>query len=111
MMIGKRTLSISGGRSTETVDIVVSSPEPDGERWVCSYSIGWPTGPQTRRVHGVDGIAAVHSALMMIGLDVNGSVYHQQGRLHWMEPFVGLGFPVPKAARDLLTGEDAELFG
>ncbi len=110
-MIGKRTLRIVSDGASQDVEIVLASPEPDGEGWVCSYSIGWPTGPQTRRVHGVDGIAAVHSALMMIGLDVNGSVYHQQGRLHWMERFVGLGFPVPKAARDLLTGEDAELFG
>lgn len=110
-MIGKRTLRIVTDGDSQDVEIVLALPEPDGKGWVCSYSIGWPTGPQTRRVHGVDGIAAVHSALMMIGLDVNGSVYHQQGRLHWMEPFVGLGFPVPKAARDLLTGEDAELFG
>lgn len=109
-MIGKRTLRIVTDGISQDVEIVLASPEPDGESWVCSYSIGWPTGPQTRWVQGMDGIAAVHSALMMIGLDVNGSVYRQQGRLRWVEPFTGLGFPVPRNGRDLLMGEDAELY-
>jgi hypothetical protein len=47
----------------------------------------------------------------MIGLDINSSAYHLEGRLKWMDPWVGYGFPVPKEARDMLTGQDRELYG
>ena len=110
-MIGTRTLFIDGEQGRQDVVISLTNPEPDGERWVCRYTIGWPDRPQRREVRGADGLAAVHSALMMIGLDINSSSYHRAGRLKWMEPWVGYGFPVPKDARDLLAGQDKELYG
>jgi hypothetical protein len=110
-MIGRRTLIISTDAGPQPVEVTLTSPEPDGARWMCRYTIGWPEGVQVREVRGADGIAAVHSALQMIGLDLNSSSYHREGRLKWMEPWVGYGFPVPKGARDLLTGQDKEVFG
>ncbi len=110
-MIGTRKLFVDAVDGRKDVEISITTPEPDGERWVCRYIIGWPEGPKERHVRGADGIAAVHSALQMIGLDLNSSSYHLEGRLKWMEPWVGYGFPVPKDARDMLTGQDKELYG
>ena len=110
-MVGTRTLVAATAEGPKLVEVALTTPQPDGARWVCRYTIGWPEGPQEREVRGPDGLAAVHSALTMIGLDINSSAYHLEGRLKWMDPWVGYGFPVPKEARDMLTGQDRELYG
>ena len=111
MMLGNRVLYVTTADGPRDVEVRVEQPEPYGHVWKCQYSIGWPEAKFERRVQGGDALAAMHMALQMIGLDLNSSAYHSEGRLKWMEPWVGYGFPVPKDARDMLTGQDKEFYG
>jgi hypothetical protein len=78
----------------------------DGSWW-CRFTIGWPAGECARAAGGCDAIQALDLALRMIGTQLYTSDLHGQGRLMWLQPGTGYGFPVPQGIRDLLIGDDA----
>jgi hypothetical protein len=59
-----------------------------------------------RAAIGIDAIQAFELALRMIGTNLYTSDLHRSGRLMWLQPGQGYGFPVPNTLRDLLVGED-----
>jgi hypothetical protein len=58
---------------------------------------------------GVDAVQALDLAMRMIGAQIYASDHHASGKLMWLEPGKGYGFPVTKGIRDLLTGDDRNL--
>ena len=119
MIIATRTLTaICNSGQPKPVVLRVEAPvqEADG-RWRCWYEFDWPEddGPaETTRssvVSGLDSLAAIQMALMMLGNDLHFTRYHREGRLFWHEGQVGYGIIVHKSARDLLRGEDVEFLG
>jgi hypothetical protein len=111
MLIGTRTLFVDSPQGEQAVLVSLFQPQPSDGRWECLYEIGWPEGPQAGRMQGKDAIAALHLTLMHIGLELYGSPQHRERRLRWSRDVEGYGFPVPKGARDLLIGADAEYYG
>ena len=61
-----------------------------------------------RRAVGIDAIQSLQLALRMIGTELYASEYHKAGRLVWLKPGSGYGFPVPNIIRDMLVGEDRD---
>ncbi len=55
---------------------------------------------------GSDAVQALLIALQMIGSEIYASAHHAAGRLVWLEPGHGYGFPVSNNVRDLLIGDD-----
>jgi hypothetical protein len=45
-------------------------------------------------------------ALKTIGAQIYASDHHASGKLMWLEPGKGYGFPVTNNLRDLLVGDD-----
>lgn len=74
--------------------------------WSCAFSIGWPERTVKREIFGIDAIQSLDLALRMIGTELYASDYHKIGRLMWLKPGTGYGFPVPNTIRDMLVGED-----
>ena len=58
---------------------------------------------------GLDAVQALELALKMIGALIYASDHHASGRLMWLEPGKGYGFPVTSGIRDLVVGEDKGL--
>lgn len=84
-------------------------PVQDDLDWSCAFfSIGWPDRILERKVFGIDAIQSLELALRMIGTELYASAYHKAGRLMWLKPGAGYGFPVPNTIRDMLIGEDRE---
>ena len=119
MIVATRTLTIickSGEH--KSVELRVEAPvrETDG-RWRCWYEMDWPEdeGPaETTRssaISGLDSLAAIQMALMMLGNDLHFTSYHQNGKLYWHDDQLGYGVIVHKSARDLLRGDDIRIFG
>jgi hypothetical protein len=119
MIIATRTLTaICKNGEHKPVELRIEAPiqEADG-RWRCWYEIempedGWPAA--TRRhsvVSGLDSLAALQTALMLLGGDLHATSYHRAGKLYWHEGQTGYGVIVHKSARDLLRGEDAAFMG
>ncbi len=116
MIIASRTLTlVSASGEHKLVELRVEAPvqESDG-RWRCWYELDWPADEwpaevtRSSAISGLDSLAAMQMALMMLGTDLHFSSYHREGRLHWHEGQIGYGIIVHKSARDLLRGEDAE---
>lgn len=90
--------------------------DPDG-RWRCWYEIetpvdGWPAEVHRHSVaSALDSLAALQTALMLLGGDIHFISYHAEGKLYWHEGQIGYGVMVHKSARDLLRGEDKEFMG
>jgi len=110
-MVGNRILVVETDDGPKEVEIRLMAPEPWGNAWRCSYTIGWPEGVRESRTGGGDAIQALHLALQMIGADLYFSRYHDEGRLYWSKPGEGYGFPVSKNMREDLVGYDKEFYG
>lgn len=86
----------------------VFTPVQEDTDWSCAFSIGWPDRTLERKIFGIDAIQSLDLALRMIGTELYASEYHKAGRLMWLKPGAGYGFPVPNIIRDTLVGEDRD---
>ncbi|WP_244607101.1 hypothetical protein [Bosea sp. CS1GBMeth4] len=106
-----RTLIYAAKDGDVAISVTVDDPRQGDRDWSCAYEIGWPDAPRRGYGYGIDGTQALLLALKAIGTDLYTSDYHRSGRLRWVEPGDGYGYPVPKNIRDLLVGNDAEYDG
>lgn len=106
-----RELTYAGDGGDITIPIIVGEPFVSGGDWGCRYRIGWPDGGRSLTVYGVDAIQAMELTLRTIGAELYTSDAHRSGRLFWLEPGSGYGFPIAPGLRDLLIGDDARFFG
>jgi hypothetical protein len=104
-------LTYAGDDGDIPVPITIDIPRQGKRDWSCAYEIGWPDGPRQGFGYGIDATQAMLLALKAVGIDLYTSDYHRSGRLRWIEPGDGYGYPVPKNIRDLLVGNDAEYDG
>ncbi|MFT6668961.1 MAG: hypothetical protein ACJAVZ_000409 [Afipia broomeae] len=102
-----RTLRLSDEAATAITVRVFMPVQEDGD-WSCAFSIGWPEQTLKRKIFGIDAIQSLELALRMIGTELYASEYHKAGRLMWLRPGAGYGFPVPNIIRDTLIGEDRD---
>jgi hypothetical protein len=106
MVIAERRLKVTNGEGASDVTVRLHAPEAARTDWVCRYEIGWPEGPIERYGMGIDAVQALLIALQMIGAELYTSDHHNAGRLQWLAPGGGYGFPVANVIRDLLVGDD-----
>lgn len=111
MTIATRHLTVKTDEAEVDVPINISAPEPTDIDWICRFEIGWPEGNAKRYAVGIDPVQALAFAMQMIGAEIYASKHHEAGRLIWLEPGRGYGFPVPNSIRDLLVGDDAAYGG
>jgi hypothetical protein len=109
MLMAIRDLKICNADTDVDVQVRLYQPEQDEQAWICKYEIGWPTGAKHSFARGVDAIQAILLALYKIGIEIYTSDYHRAGKLIWLVPGRGFGFPVSKSVRDLLIGDDVDL--
>lgn len=107
MKILERVLHYSAKERAFDIPISIDLPVQGERDWSCLYRIGWPDGTHTGSGYGLDGMQALMLALQAIGADIYTSAYHRSGRLSWLDPGDGYGFPVPKTISHLLIGTDA----
>ena len=84
----------------------IFAPERAEIDWSCQVEIDWPDGTVTGVATGVDAVQALDLALKMVGAQNYASDHHRSGRLEWLHPREGYGFPVPNNMRDMLIGDD-----
>jgi len=117
MIIATRVLTaISTSGQKKPFNIRIEAPVEEQGMWRCWYEMDYPeddTPAHTRRAFGAgeDALAALQMALMKLGVDLHFTSYHLDGKLYWEEGREGYGVLVPKNARDLLKGDDAQYFG
>jgi hypothetical protein len=105
MIIATRILTVID-KGEQKVAIRLHSPEPGKVDWICRFEIDWPEGKGERQAAGIDAVQAIIHALQMIGAELYTSPQHKAGRLEWLAPGHGYGFPVANNIRDLLIGDD-----
>jgi hypothetical protein len=88
------------------VNVVLSTPIENRGTWTCRYEIGWPEGIAAGEIGGADALQALYLAMEAVALSLYGSPHHKAGRLYWHKPGEGYGFPMPKAGRHDLVGDD-----
>ena len=110
MVIATRILTLRRDDGVIDVPIRIHAPEQEGGSWKCRYEIGWPEETLEHAGFGEDAVQALELTLNMIGALLYTSEHHKSGRLMWLEPGRGYGFPVAKTIRDLLVGDDKEFF-
>ncbi|EKS35156.1 hypothetical protein HMPREF9696_02428 [Afipia clevelandensis ATCC 49720] len=93
-----------------SIEVRVFAPVQEDIDWSCTVAIDWPNGTWERKVFGIDAIQSIELALRMIGTELYASDYHKTGRLMWLKPGGGYGFPVPKTIHNMLIGEDRDFF-
>lgn len=106
MLIAERTLKIRDLAEEVEVPISIYVPREIGETWSCKFTIEWPDGEIQMDAHGSDSVQAIELAFKMIGAFLYASDHHASGKLMWLEPGQGYGFPVANNLRDMLIGED-----
>jgi len=111
MIVGNRTLTVLTAVGERPVEIRMCFPESVGTKLHCRYEIDWPEGVARSHAQGNDALHALHLAMQKIGTDLYTSRYHHERTMWWVKPWVGYGFPMPKAGRDLLIGDDAKFYG
>jgi hypothetical protein len=102
--VRRLTLKLDSG--LQSVDVELSTPTASGKSWMCHYDIGWPEGRSAGNVGGADALQAIYLAMQSVALDLYANPHHKAGRLYWQKPGQGYGFPMPKAGRADLVGED-----
>lgn len=107
MIIATRMLTVRENGQTSAVPIRLHMPHQSGDEWRCHFEIGWPEAVAERWGTGEDPIQAIVQALQMIGAELYTSRHHDAGKLMWLSPGAGYGFPVPRNIRDLMVGDDA----
>jgi hypothetical protein len=105
MIIATRVLRLRPPAETK-IPIRIFAPEPQAVDWSCRCEVDWPDGTQTMAAAGIDAVQALHVALQLIGTQIYTSDHHASGKLMWLEPGKGYGFPVANNLRDLLVGDD-----
>lgn len=88
------------------VDVTISNPSERNGSWLCRYDIGWPDGSRGDEIWGADALQAIYLCLQAVALTLYASDYHRTGSLYWQRPGDGYGFPMPKAGRMDLVGDD-----
>lgn len=106
MIIATRTLVLSNTKGDTEIPVRLFAPEIAKIDWICRFEIDWPQGKAERWGAGSDAVQALLIALQMIGAEIYASDYHESGRLRWLVPGRGYGFPVTNNIRDLLVGDD-----
>jgi hypothetical protein len=106
MPIATRTLTLRRTSGDVEIPIRIFAPEQKAGDWSCQFEIAWPDGTWTMAAGGVDAVQALHIALQLVGAQIYASDHHASGKLMWLEPGKGYGFPVPSSIRDLLVGDD-----
>jgi hypothetical protein len=109
-MFATRTITLSTATGTVNVVITINPPYQEPGAWVCTFEVGWPTGPFRQVARGIDGVQAMLNAMKLIGAYLYGSAEHIAGRLSWTKEG-GYGFPVPGTMRGELVGLDKEFYG
>ena len=107
MKILERILRFAAAQREIEIEISIDLPVQGDRDWSCLYRIDWPDGPYTGSGYGIDATQALLLALQAIGTDIYTSDYHRSGRLRWLVPGDGYGFPVPATISHLLIGGDA----
>jgi hypothetical protein len=110
MVIATRTLKLRRPGGNLEIPVRLFAPERQNADWSCKFEIGWPDGTLTMAAKGIDAVQALHLALQMIGAFIYSSDHHTSGDLMWQEQGKGYGFPVTSGIRDLLVGDDRDLF-
>ncbi|MBB6308619.1 DUF6968 family protein [Xanthobacter tagetidis] len=111
MMIAERLLLLFVDGAEVGVPVRISAPVAAAKDWSCHFAIHWPDGVRDDTVYGIDAVQALFLTMQMVGAQLYMSDAHSEGRLRWCEPGGGYGFPVPKAMRDELIGDDARVDG
>jgi hypothetical protein len=110
MIIATRLLKLrEGGRDIE-VPVRFYKPQEENGHWLCRLEIDWPDEQEAMSMHGYDAVQAMVLALQMVGSRLYASEEHKAGKLHFVEPGRGYGFPVIRAERGQLIGDDREFF-
>jgi Domain of unknown function (DUF6968) len=105
-IIATRSLVLQDNDRNVEIPIRIYAPERAKTDWICRFDIEWPQGRVERWGAGIDAVQSLWIALQMIGAEIYTSRHHESGRLSWLTPGCGYGFPVPKNIRDLLVGDD-----
>ena len=106
MIVATRDLVLHNQARAINIPVRIHAPEKAKVDWICRFDIGWPAGRVERWGTGIDAIQALLFAMQMIGAEVYASSEHKSGRLKWLEPGRGYGFPVPRNIQGLLIGDD-----
>ncbi|MEO5807133.1 DUF6968 family protein [Devosia sp.] len=109
-IIASRRLWIATEAVLTPVDIRFFLPLPADGSWGCRYEIDWPERRRVFTMFGADGVQALYLAMSMVGSEVYGSDYHDDGTLMFDRPGAGYGFPVSANDRDQLIGHDRQFF-
>lgn len=111
MLIGTRTLFFGDIDDAREIAVRLFMPAFEAPKWDCRYEIDWPDCLWKSHAQGNDALHAIHLAQQKTGLDIYMSPYHKTGKLWWIKPWIGYGFPVPKDGRDILIGTDKHYYG
>ena len=109
MLIATRVLKLRRPPGNIEIPIRIFAPEQESVDWSCRFEIDWPDGSITMAARGIDAVQALHLALQMIGALIYTSDHNVSGKLMWLDPAKGYGFPVTNNIRDLLVGDDKKL--
>lgn len=109
MLIATRMLRLRRSAGDIEIPIHIFAPEQKEKHWSCEFEVGWPDGTVRMAAGGIDSMQALHLALELIGAQIYASDHHASGKLEWLKPGQGYGFPVTKGIRDLLVGDDKDL--
>jgi hypothetical protein len=105
-VIATRVLKLRRADSEIDIAIRIFAPEAQATHWECWFEIDWPDRTLRMAAMGVDAVQALELMLKMIGTHIYTNDHHKSGKLMWLRPGQGYGFPVPNSLRDLLVGED-----
>ncbi len=109
MLIATRVLKLRRNTGDIEIPIRIFAPKHEGTSWSCKLEVDWPDGTLTMAAGGVDAVQALELALNIIGAQIYASDHHASGKLMWLEPGKGYGFPVTHNIRDMLVGDDKKL--
>jgi len=101
-----RQLHLKLDRGLQTVAVAITEPLEERGSWTCHYEINWPEGASSDEIGGADALQALYHAMEAVALALYASPHHKAGRLYWYSEGQGYGFPMPKAGRKDLIGED-----
>ena len=109
MLIATRVLELRHPDKNIQIPIRIFAPQQETVDWSCRFEVDWPDGTLTVPTRGFDAVQALYIALQLIGSMIYTSDHHASGKLMWLEPGKGYGFPVTNNLRDLLVGDDKRL--
>jgi hypothetical protein len=110
MIIATRVLKLRRTAGDIEIPVRIHAPEQHSSHCTCKVEVEWPDGTVAIPVGGVDTVQALDLALKTIGAQIYASDHHASGKLIWLEPGNGYGFPVTNGIRDLLIGDDKKSF-